>query len=89
MTQLLIVHAGVAGWKGMIQASMVTVLWLIPLILFPVRTRVLAGLIGIVLWVSSLSGLVYFQIYGQEFSQSVIFIMFDSNMQESFEYLGH
>ncbi|WP_027921798.1 phosphoethanolamine transferase CptA [Pseudomonas sp. URMO17WK12:I12] len=89
VTQLLIVHAGVAGWKGMIQATMVTVLWLIPLILFPTRARVLAGLIGIVLWASSLSGLVYFLIYGQEFSQSVIFIMFDSNMQESAEYLGH
>ncbi|MGY2273823.1 phosphoethanolamine transferase CptA [Pseudomonas reactans] len=89
VTQLLIVHAGVAGWKGMIQASMVTLLWLIPLILFPARARVLGGLIGIVLWASSLSGLVYFLIYGQEFSQSVIFIMFDSNMQESSEYLGH
>ena len=68
---------------------MVTLLWLIPLILFPARARVLGGLIGIVLWASSLSGLVYFLIYGQEFSQSVIFIMFDSNMQESSEYLGH
>lgn len=89
VTQLLIIRAGVAGWKGMIQASMVTLLWLVPLILFPARARILSGVIGLVLWASSLTGLGYFLIYGQEFSQSVIFIMFDSNMQESTEYLGH
>lgn len=89
VAQLLIVHAGVAGWKGMVEASMVTVLWMIPLILFPAHTRLLAGLIGVILWASSLAGLGYFLVYGQEFSQSVIFIMFDSNMQESREYLGH
>lgn len=89
VTQLLIIHARVSGWKGMIQASMVTLLWLIPLILFPKRARLLAGLIGFVLWASSLTAFGYFLVYGQEFSQSVIFIMFDSNMQESTEYLGH
>jgi heptose-I-phosphate ethanolaminephosphotransferase len=89
VAQLLIIRAGVAGWKGLIQASMVTLLWLIPLVLFPARARGLAALIGVVLWASSLAGLGYFLIYGQEFSQSVIFIMFDSNMQESTEYLGH
>ncbi|MBD1552058.1 phosphoethanolamine transferase CptA [Pseudomonas typographi] len=89
VAQLLIIQAGVAGWKGMVQASMVTLLWMVPLLLFPARTRLLAGVLGIILWVSSLAGLGYFLIYGQEFSQSVIFIMFDSNMQESSEYLGH
>jgi len=89
VAQLLIINAGVAGWKGMAEASMVTTLWMIPLILFPSRTRLIAGVLGVILWASSLSGLGYFLVYGQEFSQSVIFIMFDSNLQESSEYLGH
>ncbi|HCS46076.1 MAG TPA: hypothetical protein DIW52_25250 [Pseudomonas sp.] len=89
VAQLLIVHAGVAGWSGMIEATMVSALWMMPLILVPARTRALAGVIGIVLWASSLAGLGYFLVYGQEFSQSVIFILFESNVQESQEYLVH
>ncbi len=89
VTQLLIIRAGVAGWGGMAQASLVTLLWMVPLLLFPAKTRLFAGIIGIVLWASSLAGLGYFLVYGQEFSQSVIFIMFESNMQESSEYLAH
>ena len=47
----------------------------------------LAAVIGAVLWLCSLGSFGYFLIYGQEFSQSVIFIMFESNVAESREYL--
>ena len=73
---------------GLRQATIASLLWLIPLILVPQRARQLAAGIGIMLWVFSLFSLGYFAIYGQEFSQSVIFIMFESNLAESSEYFA-
>jgi heptose-I-phosphate ethanolaminephosphotransferase len=43
--------------------------------------------IGVVLWACSMASLGYFFVYQQEFSQSVIFIMFESNISEAGEYL--
>ncbi|RYE76086.1 MAG: phosphoethanolamine transferase, partial [Oxalobacteraceae bacterium] len=40
-----------------------------------------------VLWACSMASLGYFFIYQQEFSQSVIFIMFESNISEAGEYM--
>jgi heptose-I-phosphate ethanolaminephosphotransferase len=62
-------------------------LWLAPMLLFPKKTRVLAAVIGVVLWACSMASLGYFFIYQQEFSQSVIFIMFESNVSEAGEYM--
>lgn len=73
---------------GFRQAFLVSSLWLIPVLLFPRYTRSLAAGIGLLLWAGSLSSLGYFMIYQQEFSQSVIFIMFESNPAESSEYLA-
>ena len=73
---------------GFRQALVVSSLWLVPLLLFPRYTRQLSAGIGLVLWACSLSSLGYFMIYQQEFSQSVIFIMFESNPAESSEYLA-
>lgn len=87
VTQLLIQLTGTAGFSGFRQAFLASALWLVPLLLFPARTRQLAAIIGIPLWLCSLSAFGYFLVYGQEFSQSVIFIMFESNLAESSEYL--
>ena len=57
-------------------------IWLAPVLLFPRWTKPLAAVIGLVLWAASLVGLSYFGIYHQEFSQSVIFVMFESNTAE-------
>ncbi|MBA1200193.1 phosphoethanolamine transferase CptA [Pseudomonas capeferrum] len=86
--QILIFHAGVASLKGFWHASAASLLWLIPPLLFPRWTRPIAGITGLVLWMCSLTALAYFLIYGQEFSQSAIFIMFESNVSESSEYLS-
>lgn len=86
-THLLIQLTDSAGFKGFRQASLMSLLWVIPLLFFPRYTRILSGGIGLVLWATSLVGLGYFCIYGQEFSQSVIFILFESNATESAEYL--
>jgi len=87
VTQLLIQLTGTAGFSGFRQAFLASALWLAPLLLWPARARQLAAAIGTLLWLCSLGSFGYFLVYGQEFSQSVIFIMFESNINESREYL--
>ncbi|EPJ97335.1 phosphoethanolamine transferase CptA [Pseudomonas sp. CFII68] len=87
ITQLLILLSDTSGFTGFRQAFVMSAIWLAPLLLFPARTRLLAALIGVVLWACSMASLGYFFIYQQEFSQSVIFIMFESNAPEAGEYL--
>ncbi len=87
ITQLLILLTDTSGFAGFRQAFIMSSIWLAPVLLFPARTRLLAALIGIVLWACSMASLGYFFIYQQEFSQSVIFIMFESNPSEAGEYM--
>ena len=87
ITQLLIQLTGTSGFTGFRQAFVMSAVWLAPMLLFPKRTRLLSALIGIVLWACSMASLGYFFIYQQEFSQSVIFIMFESNISEAGEYM--
>jgi len=87
ITQLLIQLTGTSGFTGFRQAFVMSAVWLAPMLLFPKRTRLLAALIGVVLWACSMASLGYFFIYQQEFSQSVIFIMFESNVSEAGEYM--
>ncbi|MBD9426425.1 phosphoethanolamine transferase CptA [Pseudomonas sp. PDM15] len=88
VTQVLIYASDSAGFSGLRQSVVLSLLWLVPLVLFPARARLLAALIGVPLWLCSLAGFGYFLIYGQEFSQSVIFILFESNVSEGTEYLA-
>ena len=88
VTHLLIQLTGTTGFASFRQAFLLSAIWLIPVLLFPARARAIAGSIGVLLWACSLVGLGYFCIYGQQFSQSVIFIMFESNMAESSEYFA-
>ena len=88
VTHLLIQLTGTTGFASFRQAFLLSAIWLIPVLLFPARARAIAGSIGLLLWACSLVGLGYFCIYGQQFSQSVIFIMFESNMAESSEYFA-
>lgn len=88
VTQALIQVSGTSGFAGFREASFLSALWLIPVLLFPRRTRLIAGALGIVLFVCSLLSFGYFLIYQQEFSQSVIFVIFESNNAEAGEYLS-
>ncbi|AWY39290.1 phosphoethanolamine transferase CptA [Pseudomonas putida] len=87
ITQLLIQLTGTSGFSGFRQAFVMSAVWLAPMLLFPKQTRLLAAVIGVVLWACSMASLGYFFIYQQEFSQSVIFIMFESNVSEAGEYM--
>jgi heptose-I-phosphate ethanolaminephosphotransferase len=88
ITHFLLQISGATIFVGFRQAVYMSLLWLIPVMLMPHRTKLITGLIGLILWVTSLISLGYFCIYGQEFSQSVLFIMFESNPAESSEYIA-
>ncbi|WMW08299.1 phosphoethanolamine transferase CptA [Pseudomonas entomophila] len=88
VTQALLLFSGTTGFAGFRDAFILSSLWLTPVLLLPRLTRPLSALIGLVLWASSLVGLSYFGIYHQEFSQSVIFVMFESNTAEASEYFS-
>ena len=85
---LLLQMADATIFFGLRQAVIVSTLWLIPLLLFPQRTRQITALLGVFLWLFSLISLGYFCIYQQEFSQSVIFIIFESNPAEASEFFA-
>ncbi len=85
--QILIYSSGIAGIAGLFQAIYMSLLWMIPLLLFPGYSKVISGLTGLLLWASSLVPLGYLALYHQDFSQSVLFIIFESNWSESSEFL--
>jgi heptose-I-phosphate ethanolaminephosphotransferase len=78
-----------AGFVGLRSASCMSLIWLVPVLMFPRWTRQISVVIGIILWIPSVISLGYWGIYGHEFSQSVIFIMFETNAEEATEYLSH
>ena len=78
---------GMAGFSGLRQAVLMSFLWLLPVIVLPRHIRPLLAVIGLLLWPAALTSIFYFMIYGQEFSQSAIFIAFESNMAESSEFV--
>ena len=84
----MLLVSGATGYLPFRQGFLFSLLWLVPLLLFPKNTRALSACIGIVLWAASLINLGYFIIYGQEFSQSVLFIVLESNPAEASEYVG-
>ena len=69
ITQLLIQLTGTSGFSGFRQAFVMSAVWLAPMLMFPKHTRVMAAVIGVVLWACSMASLGYFFIYQQEFSQ--------------------
>lgn len=76
-------HSG----TGLRQAVYMSTIWLIPVLLWPRLTRQITALTGLCLWAASTVTLGYMLVYGQEFSQSVIFTLFESNAAESGEYM--
>lgn len=73
---------------GLRQAIYMSLLWLIPALIFQRHHKLVTGIIGGVLWFSSAISLGYYCIYQQTFSTSVLFIIFESNIKESSEFVG-
>jgi heptose-I-phosphate ethanolaminephosphotransferase len=88
LLQTIICFSGYSGTTGLRDSLLFSSLWLIPVFLFPNRIRIIAAVIGVVLWAASLAALSYYVIYGQEFSQSVLYVMFETNANEASEYLS-
>ncbi|MBA0183228.1 phosphoethanolamine transferase CptA [Pectobacterium versatile] len=86
--QLVIVLTGHSGTTGLRDSLLYSLLWLLLVFVFPARTRIISGVLGILLWSTSLIALGYYSIYKQEFSQSVMFVMFESNSKEAGEYVS-
>ncbi len=89
ITHILMQFSGATIFVSLRQAIYMSLLWLIPVLLLPKYTKPISAVIGLVLWATSLVSLGYFCIYGHEFSQSIFFIIFDSNPTEASEYLSH
>lgn len=85
--QFIIFGSGLAGGTGLRQAIYMSFLWLIPILLVPQHSKIISAFFGLLLWLSSLASMGYFAVYGQDFSQSVLFIMFESNLSEGSEFL--
>lgn len=87
ITQLLISLSGAASFEGFKDATISAFLWLVPVLLFPQNIKKITAGLGVMLWLFALPGFGYFLIYHQELTQSLMFIIFESNQSESTEYL--
>jgi len=87
ITQLLISLSGAASFEGFKDATISAFLWLVPVLLFPQNIKKITASLGVMLWLFALPGFGYFLIYHQELTQSLMFIIFESNQSESTEYL--
>jgi heptose-I-phosphate ethanolaminephosphotransferase len=85
--QIIIYASGIVDITGLFQAIYMSLVWLIPILLLPHYSKIISGLIGTLLWASSLITMGYLALYHQDFSQSVLFIIFESNWSESSEFL--
>lgn len=84
---LLCIGFKVSNTIGLRESFYMSFLWLGIVFLFSTKAKKVAAILGLFLWIGSLFSLGYFAIYKQEFSQSVIFIIFESNLAESSEFL--
>ena len=79
---------GMAGFIGLRETILMSLMWLTPILLVPRYTRQLLALSGLIMLPAAIISVFYFIIYGQEFSQSTIFIVFESNVAEGSEFIA-
>ena len=85
--QLYIFISGHANAIGLRDSIIYSLIWLIPVLIFPNQTRKIVTVYGLIIGSLSLISISYFIIYRQEFSQSVFFVMAESNLTESNEFI--
>lgn len=86
--QLYIALSGHANFIGLRDSIIYSMIWVIPVLFFPHFTKKYATIYGIIVGGLSLISIGYFTIYRQEFSQSVFFVMAESNYNESHEFIS-
>ncbi len=65
LLQAIIYISGYSGTNGIRDSLLFSSLWLIPVFLFPKRIKIIAAVIGVVLWAASLAALCYYVIYSR------------------------
>lgn len=85
--QIAIYLAGMSNTTGIRDAILMSSVWMIPVLLWPRHTKIMTAIIGVLLWATSIVSWSYFYVFGQDFSQSVMFIIFESNLAESNEFI--
>ncbi|OYY48927.1 MAG: hypothetical protein B7X95_08825 [Methylophilaceae bacterium 17-44-8] len=86
ITQFLIGVTRTGSFEGFKDATITSLLWIIPLLFVPKHAKTMAGVFAVLVWLLALPGFGYFLVYRQELTQSLIFIIFESNKSESTEY---
>jgi heptose-I-phosphate ethanolaminephosphotransferase len=86
ITQFLIGVTRTGSFEGFKDATITSLLWIIPLFFVPKHAKTMAGVFAVLIWLLALPGFGYFLVYRQELTQSLIFIIFESNKSESTEY---
>jgi heptose-I-phosphate ethanolaminephosphotransferase len=89
IVHLITLLSGTSDTIGTRSALIMSALWLAPALIFPHKTRLISAVIGLMLWPFAILSLGYYYIYRQEFSQSVLFVAFESNAAESSEYISN
>lgn len=86
VTELLLLLSGAVSSEGFKDGTITATLWLIPVLLFPGQAKKITAGLSVLIWLLALPGFGYFLIYRQELTQSLMFIIFESNKSESAEY---
>ena len=89
ITQFMLALTGAASLEGLKDATLVSMLWMIPIWWWPQHIKKISAFFAIVIGVLALPGVGYFLIYRQELTQSLMMIIFESNQAESQEYLNN
>ncbi len=85
--QLFLYISNYSGFSGLRESLIFCSLPLIPILLWPKKSKLLAVVLGVPMLIGAWASLGYWMINGQEFSQSPIFIIGESNMAESYEFV--
>ena len=80
----LLGHTSFEAFKDIV---LICLLWILPIIIFSDHAKKIAMVMGILFTLLALPGLFYALIYQQELTQSLLFIIFESNITESREYI--
>ena len=86
--QLFLFISGHSGFSGLRASLIYCTLPLIPILLWPHKAKIITAIIGLLMLAGAWVSLGYWIVYGQEFSQDAIFIIFESNMAESYEFFA-
>jgi len=85
---LILYSLGEIGFRGVRDGLLINLIWLIPILLSGSKAVMSSRVIGFFILLLSLPAFGYLYIYQSEFSQSLIFILLDTNPNEAGEFIA-